>query len=63
MKGVSAHIERVGARGHATFGGRASADATDLTASKMAKGHSSDWRDPAHVRSWAKAVAGRLQET
>jgi menaquinone-dependent protoporphyrinogen oxidase len=62
-KGVSALMERVGACGHATFGGRLSPDATGLTASKMAKRHSGDWRDPAHVRSWAKTVANRLKET
>jgi menaquinone-dependent protoporphyrinogen oxidase len=62
-KGVSALMKRVGACGHATFGGRLSPDATGLTASKMAKRHSGDWRDPAHVRLWAKTVASRLQET
>jgi menaquinone-dependent protoporphyrinogen oxidase len=61
MKAVSALMKRVGARGQATFGGGLSPDATGLIASKVAKRHSGDRRDPVHVRSWAKTVAGQLE--
>ncbi len=61
-KGVRALMERVGARGHVTFGGRLSPDATGFPARAMAKEHAGDWRDPAQVRSWAKTVASQLRD-
>jgi menaquinone-dependent protoporphyrinogen oxidase len=60
VPGVKALMERVGARGHATFGGRLSPDAKGLPASAMAKTLSGDWRDPAQVRAWALQVAQEL---
>jgi menaquinone-dependent protoporphyrinogen oxidase len=51
---------RVGARGHATFGGRLSPDAKGLLARAMAKNSAGDWRDPAHVRRWVATVVSDL---
>ena len=51
---------RIGARGHATFGGRLPADAKRFPASAMAKTHAGDWRDPEHIRGWAADVAMEL---
>lgn len=51
---------RIGARGHATFGGRLPADAKGFPASAMAKTHAGDWRDPEHIRGWAADVAMEL---
>ncbi|HBW18522.1 MAG TPA: flavodoxin [Actinobacteria bacterium] len=60
VKGVSALMERTGARGHVTFGGRLSPDAKGFPASAMAKKHGGDWRDAAQVRQWARSVAAEL---
>jgi len=54
-------IERVGARGHATFGGRLSPDAKGFPARAMAKTKAGDWRDPAQVRRWVAAIVEQLQ--
>lgn len=61
VKGVRALMERVGARGHMTFGGRMSADAKGLLASAMAKRSPGDWRDVEQVRKWAGLVASELR--
>src|SRR6185369_5914334 len=53
-------MERVGALGHATFGGRLAPDVTGFPAQAMAKSHSGDWRDPARIRTWAFEIAARL---
>jgi menaquinone-dependent protoporphyrinogen oxidase len=58
---VTALMERVGARGHATFGGRLTRDAQGFVASKMAEKMSGDWRDRAHVEAWTKDVATSLR--
>lgn len=50
----------IGARGHRTFGGRLLPDAQGFIASKMAKEHSGDWRDPGLVRAWAVEIADQL---
>jgi len=60
VPGAKALMERVGARGHATFGGRLSPDAKGLPASAMAKTLSGDWRDPAQARAWALQIAQDL---
>jgi menaquinone-dependent protoporphyrinogen oxidase len=62
VRGVRSLMERVGARGHVTFGGRLTADAKGFPARAMAKEHSGDWRDPSQVRSWAKTIAAQLNE-
>ncbi len=54
---VAALIERIGARGHTTFGGRLPADARGFPAAAMAREHSGDWRNPERIRTWATDVA------
>ena len=61
VKGVRALMGRVGARGHATFGGRLAPDAKGYPASAMAKKSSGDWRDQDQVNTWARAVASELR--
>ena len=61
VKGVMALMDRTGARGHVTFGGRLSPYARGFPASAMAKKQSGDWRDPAQVRDWARTVASQLR--
>ncbi len=61
VSGVQALMERIGARGHVTFGGRLAPDAKGFPASAMAKKRSGDWRDPAQVREWTHAVAAELR--
>jgi menaquinone-dependent protoporphyrinogen oxidase len=53
-------LERIGARGHVTFGGRLPADAKGFPASAMAKTRAGDWRDPERIRGWAADVAVEL---
>jgi menaquinone-dependent protoporphyrinogen oxidase len=59
---VAVLMERVGARGHVTFGGRLSADAKGFPAAAMAKHHSGDWRNPDRIREWATELARALPE-
>jgi menaquinone-dependent protoporphyrinogen oxidase len=53
-------LDRIGTRGHITFGGRLPADAKGFPASAMAKTHAGDWRDPERIRGWAADVAMEL---
>lgn len=57
---VSVLMQRVGAQGHATFGGRLAPDAHGFPASAMAKKHAGDWRQPERVRAWASEIARAL---
>jgi menaquinone-dependent protoporphyrinogen oxidase len=50
-------MDRVGARGHVTFGGRLAPDAHGFPASAMAKTHAGDWRDLHQIRNWAQGIA------
>jgi menaquinone-dependent protoporphyrinogen oxidase len=61
VKGVQALMDRTGARGHVTFGGRLAPDAKGFPASAMAKKQSGDWRSRDHVRRWTQSVAMQLQ--
>lgn len=61
VKGAAALMQRVGARGHVTFGGRLAPDAKGFPASAMAKKNAGDWRDPEHVRDWTRTVAAELR--
>ncbi|HET7014483.1 MAG TPA: flavodoxin domain-containing protein [Streptosporangiaceae bacterium] len=61
VKGVRALMAKVGARGHATFGGRLAPDAKGFPASAMAKKQSGDWRDPGQVRDWTTTVVTQLR--
>ncbi|MBN1205386.1 MAG: flavodoxin [Myxococcaceae bacterium] len=60
-----AQVERlmnwIGARGHKTFGGRLLPDAKGFIASKMARDHSGDWRDPRLIRAWAAEIGEALR--
>jgi menaquinone-dependent protoporphyrinogen oxidase len=56
---VAVLMERIGARGHTTFGGRLPADAKGLAAT-MAKTCSGDWRNPERIRAWATDLAHAL---
>jgi menaquinone-dependent protoporphyrinogen oxidase len=57
---VAAIMERIGACGHVTFGGRLAPDARGFPASAMAKKHAGDWRNFERVRGWAREVARML---
>jgi menaquinone-dependent protoporphyrinogen oxidase len=59
-KEVAVLMERVGALGHATFGGRLAADAKGFPASAMAKKKSGDWRNPERITAWASDIAAAL---
>ena len=61
VRGVKALMERVGARGHVTFGGRLLADAKGFPAGAMAKKRAGDWRDAMQVRMWTRSVAAQLR--
>jgi menaquinone-dependent protoporphyrinogen oxidase len=60
-----AHVRRlmqlVRAQGHMTFGGRLEPDAKGFIASKMARQHSGDWRDPRLIRAWAEGIGEALR--
>ena len=60
VKQVARLAARVGARGHATFGGRLAPDARGVLAGAMAKNRSGDWRDRDEVEEWAASVARSL---
>lgn len=50
-------VERLGARGQVSFGGRLALDTTGFLASPMAKaGRAGDWRDFDRIRAWARDV-------
>jgi menaquinone-dependent protoporphyrinogen oxidase len=53
-------MDRVGARGHVTFGGRLAADAKGFPAAAMARKSAGDWRNPARIAAWATALAQEL---
>ncbi|WP_396929415.1 flavodoxin domain-containing protein [Mycolicibacterium sp.] len=57
---VAELMERVGARGHQTFGGSLASDARGFPASAMARTRAGDWHDADHVRRWAATIAQRL---
>jgi menaquinone-dependent protoporphyrinogen oxidase len=60
VKDVAVLMERVGALGHTTFGGKLPTDARGFPASAMAKKHAGDWRNPARVHAWAAEIASAL---
>jgi menaquinone-dependent protoporphyrinogen oxidase len=57
---VAVLAERIGAKGHMTFGGRLERNATGFPASAMAKTSSGDWRNPERIRAWAATLAAEL---
>lgn len=60
VKDVAVLMERVGALGHATFGGRLPADAKGFPAAAMARNHAGDWRNTERVHAWAAEIAEAL---
>jgi len=54
-------MRQVGAREHATFGGRLLPDAQGFAARAMAEENAGDWRDTDQVRAWARHVASEIQ--
>ncbi|HVX20159.1 MAG TPA: flavodoxin domain-containing protein [Acidimicrobiales bacterium] len=61
VKGVRAAMDRIGATGHMTFGGRLTPDAKGFPAKAMAKKNAGDWRDEGHVREWVHTIAATLR--
>jgi menaquinone-dependent protoporphyrinogen oxidase len=59
---VAVLMERIGACGHTTFGGRLSADATGFPTASMARKRSGDWRNPDRIRAWSGEVARALPD-
>lgn len=57
---VAILAERIGAKGHVTFGGRLAPDATGFPASAMARKKSGDWRNPNRIREWAAELAAQI---
>jgi menaquinone-dependent protoporphyrinogen oxidase len=60
VKQVRTVMEAIGARGHATFGGRLESTASGFPASAMARTRAGDWRDPDHIHRWVLEVAQEL---
>lgn len=60
VREVAVLMERVGALGHTTFGGRLPPDARGFPASAMAKKHAGDWRNQERVHAWAAEIAETL---
>jgi menaquinone-dependent protoporphyrinogen oxidase len=61
VKQVQRLMARIRAQGHITFGGRLLPDAKGFIASKMARNHAGDWRDPRLIRAWAEGLADALR--
>ena len=61
VKPVQALMTRVGALGHATFGGRLEAKPPGFVARMMAKKLTGDWRDAGHVERWVAQIAATRQ--
>ena len=57
---VETLMDRVGALGHRTFGGRLEADAQGRIAHAMTKTGAGDWRNLERVRQWAAELARAL---
>lgn len=54
---VQALMERIGALGHTTFGGRLEPTVTGFPEAAMAKTHAGDWRNPARIQTIAAELA------
>lgn len=57
---IAVLAERVGAKGHVTFGGRLEPNAKGFPAAAMAKEVSGDWRNPERIRAWATDLSSEL---
>ncbi len=60
-KNVASLAERIGARGHATFGGALAEDTTGFIARKMVEGgHGGDFRNFDRIRAFADGIENEL---
>jgi menaquinone-dependent protoporphyrinogen oxidase len=63
VKDVAPIAQRIGARGHAWFGGSLAVDASGFVEHLMIRnGRAGDWRDLDRVRAWARSVAVALEQ-
>jgi menaquinone-dependent protoporphyrinogen oxidase len=60
VRQVAVLMQRIGALGHATFGGRLTSGAKGFPAAAMAKKRSGDWRNQDRIRAWAVEIARAL---
>ena len=62
VNSVAVLMDRIGALGHVTFGGRLEPTAHGLAAAALAREHSGDWRNPLRIRAWAAQIARGLPD-
>ena len=60
--GVRSRMEKVGAVGHATFGGYLPEDARGFPAAAIAKRSAGDYRDPEQVARWVHGIVTELRQ-
>lgn len=60
VRSVAAVADRLGARGHATFGGRVGPEMTGPIERWILRG---DWRDFGAIRRWAAGIADEVKRT
>ncbi|MEV8098532.1 flavodoxin domain-containing protein [Kitasatospora sp. NPDC085879] len=59
---VAKELERLGARGHVTFGGSVTAETPGLVARGMVRHEKGgDFRNPEHIRRWAREIGAALR--
>jgi menaquinone-dependent protoporphyrinogen oxidase len=58
LKQVQRLMERIGARGHITFGGMLRPDAKGFVPPALPRG---DWREPRLIRAWAEGIGEALR--
>jgi menaquinone-dependent protoporphyrinogen oxidase len=61
VRGVTRTAARIGALGHATFGGRLTADPGGRIATAMAKKGAGDYRNRDDIAAWGHSIAEALQ--
>jgi menaquinone-dependent protoporphyrinogen oxidase len=61
VRGVARIAGRIGANGHATFGGRLASDPGGRMATAMAKKSAGDYRNREDITAWARSIAEALQ--
>ncbi|MEV6211847.1 flavodoxin domain-containing protein [Kitasatospora sp. NPDC051914] len=58
---VAEELERLGARGHVTFGGSVTAETPGFVARSMVRhDKGGDFRSPEHIRRWARQIGAEL---
>jgi menaquinone-dependent protoporphyrinogen oxidase len=61
VRGVTRIAARIGANGHATFGGRLTNDPGGRMATAMAKKSAGDYRNREDITAWGRSIAEALQ--